>query len=57
VVQVRVVVPPLGTLVGLAVSDTVGDAVVVETDCLPEEQAASTMAALISTEAAEPLLL
>jgi hypothetical protein len=26
--QVKVVVPPLGTLVGLAVSDTVGDGIV-----------------------------
>jgi hypothetical protein len=32
VVQVKVVVPPLGTLVGLAVSETVGDGVVVDTD-------------------------
>lgn len=56
-VQVKVVVAPLETLVGLAVSDTVGAAVVVETEGLPEEQAASITAALISTEAAAPLLL
>jgi hypothetical protein len=50
------VVPPLDTLVGLAVSDTVGDGVVVDSDCLPEEQAPSIMAALISAAAAAPLL-